>query len=294
MNRLQKKCLLASAGLHGLLAVAFLFGSAFFTPKPKSVQLPVAQFFDGKVVDELLYGGGNPNVNPAPPPTPRPPVVTPPKPAPRPEPKVEKPPEPEKPKETPKPKEPVKEPPVEKTEPVKPTPRPPPQISTKIVHRTTVDPAAERARKAAEDRAKAEAEARAQRLTAASTALRSAVTGLSKNLSTSTIAVEAFGPGGPAFINYGQLVKSIYDAAWLVSDDLGDDDSTVKARVVIARDGTVLSARIVSPSRNGALNRSVQGALDDVKFIAPFPEGAKDLERTFTINFNLKAKRQLG
>jgi hypothetical protein len=37
----------------------------------------------------------------------------------------------------------------------------------------------------------------------------------------------------------------------------------------------------------------VQRALDRVKFVHEFPEGAKEQKRTYTINFNLKAK-QLG
>jgi hypothetical protein len=39
------------------------------------------------------------------------------------------------------------------------------------------------------------------------------------------------------------------------------------------------------------VDKSVQRTLDRVTFIAPFPEGAKDKQRTYTINFNLKAKR---
>jgi hypothetical protein len=38
----------------------------------------------------------------------------------------------------------------------------------------------------------------------------------------------------------------------------------------------------------------VQRTLDRVTFVAPFPDGAKEKERTFIINFNLKAKRMLG
>jgi hypothetical protein len=42
------------------------------------------------------------------------------------------------------------------------------------------------------------------------------------------------------------------------------------------------------------VDASVQRTLDRVKFIAPFPEGATEKERTYIINFNLKAKRMLG
>ena len=307
MNRLQKKCLLASAAFHGLLVGVFLFGSAFFTPKAKTVQLPVIQVINGEVVDQLLYGGGNPNVRPhpvpaAPAPKPAPEAVKP-QPKPAPEPKVEKKPEPPQPKvaepketvrprETSKPKEPD---PGPDPEPAKPKSKPLPHVSTRIVRRSTVDHAAERAAQQAREHAAAEASAYSRRMTAASAAMRNAVSGLDRSLSSTTISTEGvFGPGGPAMINYGQLIKSIYDGAWLVSDDISDDDSTVKARIVIQRNGSVLSARIISASPNRALNASVQKVLDDVKFTHPFPAGAKEEERTFIINFNLKAKRQIG
>ena len=38
----------------------------------------------------------------------------------------------------------------------------------------------------------------------------------------------------------------------------------------------------------------VQRAMDAVKKLPPFPESIKDSERSFTIEFNLKAKRLLG
>ncbi len=34
--------------------------------------------------------------------------------------------------------------------------------------------------------------------------------------------------------------------------------------------------------------------LDRVTFIAPFPDGSTEKQKTFIINFNLKAKRMLG
>jgi hypothetical protein len=38
----------------------------------------------------------------------------------------------------------------------------------------------------------------------------------------------------------------------------------------------------------------VQRTLDRETFVAPFPDDWKENERTFIINFNLKAKRMLG
>ena len=64
--------------------------------------------------------------------------------------------------------------------------------------------------------------------------------------------------------------------------------------MTIASDGTVISARIITPSGDAGVDASVQRTLDRVTFIAPFPEGATEKERTYIINFNLKAKRMLG
>ena len=77
-------------------------------------------------------------------------------------------------------------------------------------------------------------------------------------------------------------------------DDLMDESSTAKVSVTIAKSGHVISARIERRSGNSPLDRSVQRALDKVRFVAPFPAGALEEQRTFLINFNLKAKRLLG
>ena len=99
MNRLQKKCLLASAGFHLLLFVILLVGPAFLSRTP--ADLPVIDFIPSKLVDAAVMGGGNPNVRPPEPtPTlskPQPPVQPAPAPAVR---EPAKAPEPEPPKET--------------------------------------------------------------------------------------------------------------------------------------------------------------------------------------------------
>jgi len=41
------------------------------------------------------------------------------------------------------------------------------------------------------------------------------------------------------------------------------------------------------------MDASIQRTLERVTFIAPFPNGAVEKERTYIINFNLKAKRML-
>ena len=97
-----------------------------------------------------------------------------------------------------------------------------------------------------------------------------------------------------AYANYADVVKSIYEQAWVPPDNAENDDANTKVRVTIASDGTVISARILTPSGDAGVDASVQRTLERVQFIAPFPEGASEKERTYIINFNLKAKRLLG
>ena len=79
----------------------------------------------------------------------------------------------------------------------------------------------------------------------------------------------------------------------MLPDNVANDNANTKVSVTIASDGTVISARIVTPSGDADVDASVQRTLERVKFIAPFPEGATEKERTYTINFNPKAKRLL-
>ena len=100
MNRLQKKCVLATAGVHLLLFAILLVGPGFFQPRPKD-DLQVLDVIPSNLIDALRTSGVQnaqpppPAVQPAPqPPAPQP-VVTPPPPTPSPEPVVK--PEPVKP-----------------------------------------------------------------------------------------------------------------------------------------------------------------------------------------------------
>ena len=119
------------------------------------------------------------------------------------------------------------------------------------------------------------------------------VGGVGKSLGHTTV-VEPLGPGGIAFANYGSMVREAYDRAWHVSQDLSDNDSVAVARITIRRDGTVRDANISRRSGNALLDKSVQRALDAVRFVAPFPESTKDAERTFNIEFNLKTRKAVG
>src|SRR5712671_207825 len=65
MNRVQKKCLIASLALHALLCVILLVGPAFLSSNPKGVDQPTLEVIPSKVVDSLFSGGGNPKANPS-------------------------------------------------------------------------------------------------------------------------------------------------------------------------------------------------------------------------------------
>ena len=300
--------------MHGSLVFVLIFGTAFFSSKEPPLDPPkiIELIPNMKVTDGPTRGGGG-SPAPAPAPTPAPEPVpqraAPPPPAPAPTPEPERP-RPQPVVEPPKPKheekrETISELPTHK--PKKPTPKPvnvekpkptPPKpavdISNPVVRDTkqkekekqALIEAAERAEKAAEERI------RNQRIAALAGARRS----LEKNISNDS-PIEALGGsggGGAAEINYRDLVFSKYDKAWIAPTDVDDDEATTKARVVIARNGNVLSADVIKASGNAQLDRSVRQVLSALRYIHPFPEGSRDSQRTFIINFNLKSKRGIG
>jgi TonB family protein len=327
MNRLQKKCLVASVALHGLLAGIIVVGPAFLPHRPQPPNLPVITVIPSKLIDQAFYGGGDPNGRL---PTPQPPVQqpTPPAPAsepapvqPAPAPKAEptpapaetqvKPPrpapvqpEPEPP--APKPqnrraKEPATEaPPAESKEPTLKTTSPKSEIKVNptIVHRkasegTTAPKSPVRVESPTPNRA--DAQAQSQAVAQVRSGVSNVLDRLASNLSSGT-SIEPFGPGGggEVYANWFQVVQSIYDAAWRDPAEVTDELATVRVRVKVARDGTVLADEIVKRTGIRALDLSVQAALDAVRHLPRLPDSAKESERTFNINFNLKNKRQPG
>jgi TonB family protein len=299
VNRLQKKCVIATAAGHLLLLVILFFGPAFFWRQPEPENLPMLKVLPTTAVDEALNSGvASPKPPPSAPtqiqsapPEPAPPVTRP----------MEKPTEPvqepvKEPVVEPKPVEPKvdKPAPPDDTPAEEPSPAPKPKPKRvldpdelkPVIHRTKKT----HADKSVEEDAEAEQADRAaehRRLAA----LR-AISGLRDKLSTST-DVEIQGSGNESFANYGQIVVSVYQKAWILPG--GDDgDAKPKVHVVIARDGTVISARISEPSGDPDMDASVQRALDRVTFIQPFPDGAKEEKRSFNIYFNPVSKRMSG
>jgi protein TonB len=274
MNRLIKKCFIATAGFHLLLLVILLVGPAFFSAKPKVDDSQVLDVIPANLVDAQFSSG----VKNAQPPAPTP-IVTPP-PQPTPQPIVQPPPAP-----TPTLAERVEK--FFKSAPPKPTPdltpvekqnpNQPPKVDLHLVTRNA--PKNSPVTKSPDDsRAKA---------------IREAVRNLKNNFTPAT-TIDMPGDSSAAYANYASVVKSIYEQAWVPPDDAANDDANTKVSVTIASDGTVITARIIGASGDSGVDATIQKTLDRVTFIAPFPPGTTDKERTYIINFNLKAKRMLG
>ena len=78
MNRLQKKCAIATAGIHLLLLTILVVGPAFFSPQPKATDTQVLDVIPANLIDAALNSG----IRGATPPAPAPVVVPPPQPVP--------------------------------------------------------------------------------------------------------------------------------------------------------------------------------------------------------------------
>ena len=296
MSRLQKKCFIGATSFHLLLLGLLIVAPAFLLPG-KSDPTPILEFIADNTTDAKVSGGGTPlppTPTPTPPeaqPPPQQPVqptvqpdVVPPQSPPRrdpdpPEVKKEKPAKPDPKSLEPKPE---KKPHVVQINPtvINPRDRKPP---TKPVPDPAVSAAAASAAKA-----RADAE-RNRKFTAALNNIRGGLT--------SSLQVEMpTGPNGPGgggatYAGYKDVVRKIYFDAWSIPDDVTDDEATIKVSVTIARAGHVISSRILQSSGAKLVDRSIQTTLDRVTFVRPFPEGSTDSQKTFNINFSLKAKK---
>jgi protein TonB len=299
MNRVQKRCLIASGGMHVFLILLLVFGSAFFAPEPQPVFKGRLNVVPSRLVDAALSGGGgNPKVKPSDErlkgntltPQPEEPKPVAPKPA-------EKPPPPKQ-VEPPKPK------PDQSREPPEPKVDEKPAPSKKGAGKDEVENLLKPLSKSEARQLKAQSSgsrdssgsrsASGQRSGAGqgkreADTVAGAIAALRTGYADGT-AVEVHGTGGAAYANYGQFIFEIYDQAWILDKDVNGEDATTKVQVIIERSGRVKEARIIRPSGNAALDATVQKALNRVKTVPPFPAGAKDLERVFIINFNLQAK----
>lgn len=259
---------------------------------------------------------------------PQPVQPPPPPPAPKPAPKPIEPPKREPVKETPKPAkvEPKvlvpspkgKEAPTKKDSRKTNEPEPPKASATKPApakeapSKSTIKIADIRnlvSHKAEEDakaKQRAEAEERAQAVAKAKAALaahqqrvakmNSILGGISGGLSSPVdINIDAgSGPNAVAFLEYGQMMVQVYERSWLLPGTLSDSTAVVSVTVTVARNGRVLNWDIRKGSGNSAIDKSVRETLQKVTQFEPFPASFREQQRTFNIDFNLKAKRTTG
>jgi outer membrane biosynthesis protein TonB len=295
MSRLQKKCFIGATSLHGLLLLALVVGPGFFTEKEMPSE-PMIEIITDRATDAINPNPGTPGSSQGAPPPP----VTPP-------PQVQQrqpTPEPEPPRPTPPPVERVVQreevqPPKPNRQTQKPNDSDKPKKSTIKISDTKVKLTAQRVQANNRNTATADAQAKADAKAAADRARLFAKAGerIGSGISSST-TIKLDGPvgnGGAGLANYGQIVRKRYTDAWVMPTDLTDDEATIEVTVTIRRDGTVLSARIIDSTGSRLAANSIQRTLDRVTSIGvPFPDGATESQRTFTMTFSLKAKKSLG
>jgi TonB family protein len=280
MNRLHKKCFIASTGMHLLLVLILFVGPAFLSSDDRPVPAQYIDIIPSKIIESAFVGGGNPKAKPPPPAMPRQdPTPAPVDPAPSKQPKAQK-------------SEPVEEP--KAAESLTPSDKKrKPQIEVKIVERNSQTKSKPTQPSEAQLQARLQAKARAERAAQFQNVLENLKDGLS-----SSTSIDIPGPGGEAYAGYDIVLQSIYkkhyDQALAIAGDLAASGAEVGVSVTVERNGNVVASRVINPSGNAPLDRLVRRVLEDVKFIRPFPEGAKDAQRTFNILFELKPKRAIG
>lgn len=270
MNRLQKKCVIVTAGLHLLLLTILFFGPAFFNSRPRPDNLPVLDVIPANLIDAAFNSG----VRNATPPPPQP-VAVPQPPAPQPQP--------------------------QQVQPMPRTVQPAPTLMQRVEHLFTPEPDA--VKPATEDQPQthkivistqlvtgpvtqaAPKTTRTNHSQDKARALDAALRNLQTSLSRPT-EVNMPGNSSVAYANYGSVVVSVYHSAWVPPAGMASDNVTVKFKVKIASDGSVISSEIIDPSGDSDVDGAVQRMMDRVTFIAPFPDGTTDKERSYTIDFN--------
>jgi len=283
MSRLQKKCFIASAGTHLVLVLILFIGPGFISSKSKPDDLPILDFIPLKTTDALVSGGGNRNGHlPAPPPA------------------ASKPPEPvAQPQHMPESPKPVKTEQAkdEQEQSLEPSPRhTTKKFELKPVKKSNIAKA-DNHQKQVEEEAKARKEDEARRRELANrfdAALGNINNGVSAGIAINPKDFKGPGASGIPYANFLQAVKSVYARAWVIPDGVTDDDAAVDTTVTIARDGSVVSWRMLRASGSAGVDQSVRVTMERVKFAAPLPDDSSDSQRTVPITFSVRAKRSLG
>ncbi len=298
MSAFHHRCLLVSAAFHAALLGLLVLGPAYTPSRPPVDELPLLDFVPTRLVDEAFFGGGSPGQRTPPAPAPvQPAAATAPAPPPA-LPRVAAPPSPPE-SRRPEPPRPPREEGIDLNPPAPPPAATPARRGIQPnLKPVTQRSASHAASEHADDRA-AERPPRSSSPARWSQSVRHAMSSLSQGLSSSTRiegvgAGSGDGTGGESYANYAQFVKTFYDRSWIRPLEIQDRSLTVQVRVVIARDGHVISSRIEKPSGHSVLDQSVARVLERVTFVAPFPEGARESERTYRIHFVLNADALTG
>jgi TonB family protein len=291
MTRLQKKCFLFSAGMHGLLLV-ILLGSSAFRDKPVAQDMPILTMIPANILDKAGVGGANPEpvTAPQPAPQPAPQAVQPAPPTPKPvaprqavEPIARPKPREVEPEPTPKPliaKEPTPKPVHEHHEIVPEFDHAAPVTHNKTKPKTSETTEAQSSAQSAEAR-------HLKQIARAFDSMANAV----KTSGAKATAVDMPGEGGgEAFADYKTVIYNYYYHAWIAPDSVANKLAGTDVKIVVARDGAIISAEIIKSSSEPVLDKSVERALRMVPKLPPFPAASHDEQRSFLIRFNLESK----
>jgi TonB family protein len=285
MDRLSKKCVIASGIVHGTLVLVLIVGPAFLgSNEQKFDPKEIIDFVPYKTIEDSISGGGRPDVPNVPPPAQIQPERQSAPPAQRDTPKIEEP-KVEQSKDTPK----VDKRDPESLEVVK--PKPANKIVLKRINTNTTTQ-----KEIAKAEAKVAREAEDKRQKEISNNLSGALTKIRTGTSSGGVQIELRGPGGGGipYAGFNQALASTYMRNWIAPSDSADSGAKVIAAITLSRDGKVITSRITKGSGNADLDKSVQEALDKVSFVAPFPESVKDAQKTFYLEFDPKTKRMIG
>jgi TonB family protein len=290
MNRVQKKCMAFSLGLHGLLGI-ILIASAGFGTHSQPADAQIMTMIPANIVDRPGAGGETAAVNAMPAPTPpvansapvapphaqqaqHEPVTQATRPPARANKEVE-PPEPDKAEHAEAELKPGKTP---KHHEIVPSYEPASAaVSKKQKGKTSSTDTASTAR---DD---------ARRLGAIAKSLGQLASNVSGSGNPNIVSTGGIG-GGEAYAGYNDAVISIYYHAWITPDSTASRLSSAYADVTVARDGSVISAELVVSSKDRTLDKSVERTLRQVTKLPPFPASSSDTQRTFKLRFNLEAK----
>jgi TonB family protein len=280
MDRLAKKCVIASSVLHGTLVLVLLVGPAFLPAEKPLEAKQIIDFIPYKTLETSISGGGNPNVEQT---IPQPAPPTPARPTPAPQPRREEPTKREEPAKQETKAEPKSEP---KTEAKSEDTSWKPSSKIKVNLKQTVRNTGSTSRSTSTT----------SRSTERAQALASAANSIDRGASSPVQVQDLRGPGGGGipYAGFNDALVSAYMRAWLIPGDAADETSKVVVTITLSRDGRVMSSRIQSRSGNSALDSSVQRALDKVTFVAPFPDSEKSAQKTFWLEFDPRAKRMMG